>query len=116
MDKKEKSFLKKIINHVGGGIFERGVISPASLFNVIGEYKNDKLIHKLISFGYIEEVPSDVNNRTVTFYRVSAKGYSEFDPWHKKMWQFFTDDMAKILSVVSLVLSIIATIVSFYKN
>lgn len=116
MNKEETKFLKKVIGHKGWGMFERGVISPASLFNILGEYKNDKLIHKLISFGYIEEVPDDVNGKMVNFYRVSAKGYAEFDPLHKKMWQFFTDDMAKVLSVISLILSIIATVISLYKN
>jgi hypothetical protein len=116
MNKEENNFLKKVINHKGGGMFERGVISPASLFNGLGEHKNDKLIHKLISFGYIEEVPDDVNGKIVNFYRISEKGYNEFGPWYKKAWQFFTEDMAKILSIISLILSIIATIASFYKN
>jgi hypothetical protein len=116
MNKEEKLFLKKVIDHKGGSRFERGVISPATLFNCLGGHDNDKLINKLISFGYIEEAPNEVIGRTVIFYRPSAKGYAEFGPWYKKAWQFFTDDMAKVVSIISLILSIIATIVSFYKN
>ena len=116
MKKEEKDFLEKIIKHNGGGRLERGIISPATLFNGLGEHKKDRLIHKLISFGYIEEVPTKVNDYMLDFYRVSEKGYIIFDPLYKKFWRFFTSDMAKILSIISLILSIIATAVSLYKK
>lgn len=116
MKKEEKEFLKKIIEHKGGSILERGIMSPATLFNSLGEHKQDKLIHKLISFGYIEEVSTRVNDYMLNFYRASERGYAEFDPIHKKIWKFFTNDMAKILSVISLILSIIAAMASFYKR
>lgn len=47
--------------------------------------------------------------------RITPKGYLEFDPLYKKIWRFFTEDMAKILSVIAIILSIIATIISFFN-
>lgn len=35
------------------------------------------------------------------YVRLAPKGYQFFDPWHKKFWRFFTNDMAKILSIIS---------------
>lgn len=116
MTKEEKIFLEKIINYNCEGGFERGTISPATLFNSLGEHKKDKLIHKLISFGYIEVAPTQINNSVQNFYRMSEKGYTIFDPWYQKSWRFFTNDMAKILSIISLILSIIATIVSLSRK
>lgn len=49
------------------------------------------------------------------FVFMTSKGYKEFDPWYKKSWNFINDDFAKLLSLVSIILSIIATIVSFTK-
>lgn len=43
---------------------------------------------------------------------MTALGYAEFDPWHKKAWRFFTSDMAKVLSLIATALSIISMIVA----
>lgn len=53
--------------------------------------------------------------RFSTFYSLTEKGYKEFDPWYKKFWNFINEDFAKLLSLVSLILSIFATFVSFLK-
>jgi len=115
MQKEEKDFLKKIIEHKGAGRLERGTISPANLFNGLGKHSMDKLIHKLISLGYVEEVPTRVDDHTLNFYRPSEKGYNVFSPWYKKLGYFLTNDLAKILSIIAIILSIIATIASL-KN
>lgn len=116
MEREEKEFLEKIINYNSGGRLERGTISPAALFNGLGKHQKDKLIHKLISFDYIEEVPTRVNDDILNFYRVSEKGYGIFDPWYKKFWRFLINDAARLLSIVAIILSIIATIVSLSKK
>jgi len=100
----------------GSRMLERGVISPMGLFNIIGEHKNDKLIHKLISFRYIDEKPIEINGNKSTYYKLSERGYGVFDPWYKKTLRFFTNDLAKILSLIAIILSIIATVISLISN
>ena len=46
------------------------------------------------------------------FVRLTPLGEQEFDPRHQKVWRFFKDDMAKILSIVATFLSIVATVLS----
>jgi hypothetical protein len=48
--------------------------------------------------------------------RITVLGYEEFKPWYAKFWKFFTNDFAKILSVIAIILSIIATILSLLKK
>jgi len=65
----------------------------------------------LTEAGYVISMPGGSHN----YYSLTEKGYKEFDPWYKKFWNFINDDFAKLLSLVSLILSIIATFVSFSK-
>lgn len=49
---------------------------------------------------------------------ITNKGYKIFDPWYKKIFKFFTDELSKVFSLIALILSIIATflsIVSYFK-
>jgi len=107
MNENSKSILRRMIQESGKGLF-----SPSDLFNGIGQGGNNKVIHKLISEGYIEEVSQDHPNRSlgtyaITFYRVAAKGYLVFAPYWKRLWIFFTNDMAKILSIIAIIISIL---------
>lgn len=55
--------------------------------------------------------------RPATFVSLTHKGYQIFDSWYKKFWRFFTDDMAKILSIVSTILGITDLIlIIFYQK
>jgi hypothetical protein len=46
---------------------------------------------------------------------LTAEGYKEFNPWYTKAWNFINDDFAKLLSLISIILSIIATYLSLKK-
>ena len=62
------------------------------------------------------QITSDsFRSRTVSTYCLTEKGYMEFDPWYKKAWRFFTNDFAKILSLIATILSITATYISLMK-
>lgn len=50
-----------------------------------------------------------------TYFELTAKGYEEFKPWYKKAWSFLNDDFAKLLSLISILLSIVATAISLHK-
>lgn len=49
------------------------------------------------------------------YFELTAEGYKEFSPFYKKAWNFLNNDFAKLLSLVSILLSIIATWVSIHK-
>ena len=46
---------------------------------------------------------------------LTAEGYKEFEPWYKKFWNFINNDFAKLLSLIAIILSIIATAVSLSR-
>jgi len=52
----------------------------------------------------------------ITYFELTAKGYQEFNPWYKKFWDFLNNDFAKLLSLISIILSIIATWLSFHNK
>ena len=107
MNRTEKEFLKKVAN------YHEGLLTPVVLFNGIGEQKSDKIIHKLIAERYIDEVPQEKfdsllrGNYKIIFYRLSDKGYLVFSPIWKRLWSFFSGDMAKILSLIAITISIL---------
>lgn len=89
-----------------------------TLFLNIGEQKSGKLIFNLMRFGYLEKFSKDVGadcHQMQDFYMVSRIGYEVFDPWYKKGWRFFTNNFAKCVSLISIILSIIATIISMVR-
>ena len=111
MDKKEKEILRKIF------LYHERLLSPATLINSIAEH-NERLVQSLVAKKYIEEVPRDKiglggSVSVINFYRITEKGLMVFASWYKKFWKFFTNDMAKILSIIATILSIIAIIRSF---
>jgi hypothetical protein len=50
------------------------------------------------------------------YIELTAKGYTEANPWYKKIWGILNDDLTKILSLISLILSILATIISLWRR
>ena len=109
ISREERDFLRRMIAH------NKPLMPPVDIFNGnnLGNHSSDKLIHKLISEGYINEVPQPFVDsihgivRDITYYRVSAKGYLVFAPTLERAWAFFTDDIAKVLSVIAIIISII---------
>ena len=102
---KKKKLLKEFIDR-GYKLYEY-----SGLERVAGG-KDKKLLDKLIGTGYIEEIrrPMHAPSRgtfEMTFFRVSEKGYNLFNPWHQRAWGFFTNDIAKILSIIAVIISIL---------
>lgn len=102
MNKAEKYFLKKVVD------FHTGLLAPVDLFR----HNSDKIIHKLIAEGYIEEVPTTRNNKEYTYYRASQKGHCVFYPFHKKIWLSLKGDVRTV--VVSVITSAITTVLAIY--
>lgn len=97
----------------------QGLRSPSDLFNGIGQGGNDKVIHKLISEGYIEEVPQSRpalggGQQEITFYRVAEKGYRFFDPFHIKLWHSISGDIRTIIiaAITALITTVIASVIT----
>ena len=104
MEEIEKNLLKKLLNH------SEGLLSPADLFNGIGEGKSEKIIHKLITEGHIEEVPHTIHERNYTFYRLTEKTHALFYPIHKRMWYFTKGDIRTV--IVSSTTALMTTIIT----
>jgi|SRR3989344_2050484 len=78
--------------------------------------KTRQVLIAMKDYGLIEErINSEDRRNPIYWYRLSANGYKEFDPWYKKFWRFLNDDFAKLLSLIAIILSIIATIISIIK-
>lgn len=101
----EKDFLKKLIVIDGGGV------DSDRLYGLAGNDNERRLIQKLLSVGHIETfsriVFTHAGDHELTFFRVSKKGHELFDTWFVRIWEFFTDGMAKILSLIALIISIL---------
>lgn len=112
MNYSEKELLKTVVN------FHSGLLSPAEMFNTVGQHQNEKEIHKLITEGFIEEVPTTRNERSYIFYRATQKGHMVFEPILKKGWIFLRDlkNLSTILSIIATILSIVSIIISLKNN
>jgi hypothetical protein len=115
----EKEILRELLERKNKGLF-----SPADLFNGIGNDKKEKEIHELISEGYIEEVFeektfSEIGSRRMvkkfTFYRLSSKGRKFIAPIYKKIW-YFIGEKTKWIIVISLTAVITAVITWLVTN
>lgn len=99
---KAKEVLKKVRDN------SKGLLSQSDLINCLPD-RDTRLSHSLITSGFIEEVNRRIkaNGQEATFYRLTQKGYLVFEPWWKRTWAFFTNDMAKILSIIAIIISIL---------
>ncbi len=75
------------------------------------EQQINHIKHVLLGENIIENGEGEISH----FIWLTAKGYKEFDPWYKKFWDFINNDFAKLLSLISIILSIIATYLSLSK-
>ena len=97
----EKRFLQKMFDHPRSNMLLIELLDDSN--------SNERMFHKLLSEGYIDEDKEQtvLGGGTISLYGLSAKAYAELRPWWNKVWDFFTDDMAKILSLVAIVISIL---------
>ena len=100
---------------------ERWIGMEEKVFTVLEkEYQPAEIRHNLsllLDSGKINMNFKDQFGTTLTgSARLTMLGYQEFDPWYKKLWIFFKDDFAKILSIIATILSIIAIVVSLVTN
>lgn len=110
MDKNKESLLRKILAYPNKGLF-----SPADLFNGIGDGKNEKEINELISEGFIHEIPHTIHfGKTITFYRLSEKGRVFASIFYKKIWYLTKSDLKTI--IITVIISIITTIITLKMN
>lgn len=93
MKKEEKELLKKLIAS------DEGLLS-AEVFTA-GPYR--KIAQKLVALDFVEEF----KYKNIPCYRAKRKGYLVFEPIWVRIWAFFTNDMAKIISIIALIISIL---------
>ena len=110
MNKQEKQILKAIIEH------PKGLLSPATVINGIAK-KDQRSVEKLVSMGYIKEVPREHRDvqggyYTINFYRPTEKGLSIFLPYYKRFWISIKGDIRTIF--VSAITALITTAIAFY--
>jgi len=105
MNKKEENILQKVVEH------PRGLLSPAEYINGLCQ-RDGKIAQKLVSLGYIEEVPIIIGEgQQLNFYRATEKGYSVFYPIPQKIWYWFKGDIRTI--IVTVITSVITTFITW---
>jgi|SRR3989344_7472743 len=105
MNKDERGVLWKIANDNGG------LISPATAINSYASGRRG-LIEKLVTLGYIEMVPEEIQTGTIiNFYRVTERGFSIFYPFYKKIWYASKGGIRTV--VVSGMTSALTTFITF---
>lgn len=113
MTDKEKRILKKLVED------PRGLLSPVDFINVIAEH-NRKIVENLVSMGYVEEVPQDIDGiergttKSLNFYRASEKGIRQFSIWHERLWFSFKNNATLYVAVASIIFGLFSSVASFY--
>lgn len=114
MDGSKELLLRKMLNYPNKGLF-----SPANLFNGIGNGKSEKEIHELITDGFVEEVLKEMPHSTpgnamgvskITFYRLSRNGKLLLSPFYIRIWNFIKDDFRTI--IITIITSVITTAIA----
>lgn len=107
MDKKIQRQILETIRDNGGQI-SVGYLDTQMKSKVLSKTKTgvDQSSHNLqllLGQGLVEYA-----NPEKVSIQLTHVGWQVFDPWYTKTWRFFTNDLAKILSVVATLLSIIS--------
>lgn len=124
MDKESKNRILKILfenqkecdlNEINALFIANTAISEHKINQYLAIKENTHRL--LIILRDSELVGERIDNRDIRnpiyYYRILPKGNKEFDSLSQKFWEFFTNDMGKILSIIATILSIIAIILSF---
>jgi len=93
MRKEEKELLKELMES------NEGLLSA----QVFTEGNKRKIAQKLIALDFVEEF----QYKNIPCCRATGKGYLIFKPIWVRAWSFFTNDMAKILSIIAIIISIL---------
>ena len=56
----------------------------------------------------VEEGASPGARFITEYISLTSLGYQKFDAWYKKFWRYFTNDLAKILSILATILGIVS--------
>ncbi|PIP27389.1 MAG: hypothetical protein COX30_02120 [Candidatus Moranbacteria bacterium CG23_combo_of_CG06-09_8_20_14_all_39_10] len=114
MKKVELEILQKMLVHKNKGLF-----SPADLFNAIGGGKREKEIHGLIARKFIDEVSREMQHSApdnpngvlkITFYRLSEKGRYVISAWYKRFWYFIKSDIKTV--IIATIISIVTAVIN----
>lgn len=101
MTNDEKELLRTLVNS-NEGMLSRDVFTSGS---------NRKLSQRLVVLQYVEEF----QYKNMPTYRATEKGLMVFESVTKRAWYFFTNDMAKILSILATLLSIASMSIALMK-
>lgn len=112
MNKRISKIILKVLNETGR---EVSVGYLKKYFNNIESEKVDHVINFLESDGLIHRITPNQPDIDIYWIELTKRGYDKCKPWYLKIWKFISDDFTKILSIIFLILSIIATYFSLIK-
>ena|SRR3989338_4096501 len=92
MKKEEKKLLRELVES------QEGLLTVQVFTEGLNKRKQAQ---KLIALGFVEEFQF----KNLPCCRATRKGYLVFEPIWLRAWVFFTDDMAKILSIIAIIIS-----------
>lgn len=108
MDSEGKRILQEAVSR------PTGLFSPADMINGIAKH-NEKAVNKLVSLGYLEEVPTQIHTgTTLNFYRVTEQGMRALAPLYTQIWFAIKNDIRTI--AVSAITALITSIVTIFIN
>lgn len=122
MDKKLQKEILCIIRRLNEDT-ERGIYYNGAFLEIlqelVGKYFHEKILQNIKLLLDENKIEKDdhlsLSLSGIGWVRITARGYQVFDPWYKKLWKFFNNDFAKILSIIATILGIIATYISLAK-
>ncbi len=110
MNIEERKILKALTDD------RRGLLSPADFVNGIAQHDR-RAVENLVTGGYVEEVPQDVNGGhrgtySINFYRATEKGRNVFSPWRQKVWFNLKTETSLWVGISSIMIGVLSILIS----
>ena len=112
MTNEEREILRKILD------YPSGLLSQSDFLNLLPN-RNTRIMHSLITSGYIEEVTRRIKFQQfeATFYRITEKGRMVFAPFYRRYWFAIKGDVRTVIvSVITALLTTAITILITSQN
>lgn len=113
MNKNERRILKELIDD------GRGLLSPSDFINGIAD-GDRRAVENLVTAGYVEEVPQDVNGGhrgtySLDFYRSTEKGRMLFRALPYRVIYEFKANVGLYVGAASIIFGLISSAASYYS-
>ncbi len=108
MKEEERKYIEMIINS-DQGLFSSEELRESAFQKLgLGDDKEEKVRHRLVKKGYLEEQEgTDKEGWPTNLYRVDKKGLLVFASPYKRMWELYKSEISHFVSLIALLVSIL---------